>query len=67
VPLALLTHESFNQPIFGCNNLSGATTPLAGGGLSGTANFWLYFKSGGVGTFLPLFFGLLEDTRERGK
>eukprot|EP01026_Neomeris_dumetosa_P031493 TRINITY_DN24970_c0_g2_i1.p1 TRINITY_DN24970_c0_g2~~TRINITY_DN24970_c0_g2_i1.p1 ORF type:complete len:215 (-),score=23.93 TRINITY_DN24970_c0_g2_i1:228-872(-) len=66
-PLAYLKDVKFNQPIFGANNLSGMVWPaLTGGGPAGTYpphEYILYFKEGGVGTFLPLFFRSLEQIR----
>lgn len=60
LPLAYLRGDKFNQPIFGCNNLSGECWPaVEGGGPAGGMpphKFALYFKEGGVGTFLPLYF-----------
>ena len=89
LPLVYITGDKFNQPIFGCNNLSGGLRGLArvhrapcclqsklayhlwpcragkcwpavgGGGPAGTLpphSFAIYFKEGGVGTFLPLYF-----------
>lgn len=63
--MATLTSESFNQPIFGANNLSGSSPPLEGTGLADTIHWTIYFNNGGVGTFLPLFFALLSEMRSR--
>ena len=66
-PLAYVSNEKFNQPIFGCNNLSIDCFSVAdGGGPNGTipphsAKF--YLKHGGSNTLLPLFFRMLEVTR----
>jgi len=65
LPLATLVNESFNQPIFGANNLSGESPPLEGTGLQDIIKWVLYFNNGGVGTFLPLFFRLLSEMRNR--
>jgi hypothetical protein len=65
LPLATMRSERFNQPIFGANNMSGANEPLPGGGLSEEIKWTLTFKDGGVGTFLPLFFRLLQEMRQR--
>jgi len=65
LPIATLTQESFNQPIFGANNLSGVSPPLEGTGLEENIKWYLYFNNGGVGTFLPLFFRLLTEMRTR--
>jgi WW domain-binding protein 2 len=63
--MATLLDESFNQPIFGANNLTGASPPLDGSGLTDTIKWKLAFNNGGVGTFLPLFFRLLNEMRQR--
>ncbi|KAK9828894.1 hypothetical protein WJX72_002644 [[Myrmecia] bisecta] len=67
LPLAYLRNDKFNQPIFGCNNLAGECWPaVAGGGPAGRLppHKWaMYFKEGGVGTFLPLYFRFLEYIR----
>mmetsp|Transcript_8890 Transcript_8890/g.14765 ORF Transcript_8890/g.14765 Transcript_8890/m.14765 type:complete len:203 (+) Transcript_8890:624-1232(+) len=55
--------EKFNQPIFGANNLSGNLKPTPGMGLTVDAKFKLYFKNGGAGTLLPIFFRALVDAR----
>ncbi|QDZ19311.1 hypothetical protein HOP50_02g18260 [Chloropicon primus] len=66
-PLAYVSGEKFNQPIFGCNNLSMNCFSVGeGGGPNGAmpphgAKF--YLKNGGSNTLLPLFFRLLEVTR----
>eukprot|EP00887_Chlorella_sp_A99_P002137 scaffold21.g2137.t1 len=56
LPLAYITQENFNQPIFGANNLVGKCY-LVESGVGGEAVDWtLYFKEGGCGTFIPLFY-----------
>jgi len=65
IPMATLVEESFNQPIFGANNLTGSSPPLDGSGLAGTIKWKVSFNNGGVGTFLPLFFRLLNEMRQR--
>merc|ERR1711904_107502 len=66
-PLAYVSNEKFNQPIFGCNNPSVSCFSVAeGGGPNGAmpphkAKF--YLKVGGCNTLLPLLFRLLEVTR----
>merc|ERR1712072_862395 len=64
-PLAYVSNEKFNQPIFGCNNLSASCFSVAeGGGPNGAmpphkAKF--YLKVGGCNTLLTLCcFALLE-------
>ncbi|EFN55018.1 hypothetical protein CHLNCDRAFT_134845 [Chlorella variabilis] len=57
LPLAFITDEDFKQPIFNANNLSGRCFMVDGGPAGGEAVQWtLYFKDGGVGTFIPFFF-----------
>jgi hypothetical protein len=65
IPITSLSDEKFNQPIFGANNLSGRVTPVVGAeqGLSDWT-FAFYFKNGGCGTFLPLFFMAMERGRQ---
>ena len=65
LPIATLTSESFNQPIFGANNLTGTSPPLEGGDLTEPIKWRLAFNNGGVGTFLPLFFRILSEMRRR--
>eukprot|EP00802_Teleaulax_amphioxeia_P021614 Tamp_21983.p1 GENE.Tamp_21983~~Tamp_21983.p1 ORF type:complete len:225 (-),score=15.57 Tamp_21983:214-888(-) len=61
LPLSLVRNEKFNQPIFGCNNIEGVSLPLPG--TPANTHFRLSFYEGGVGTFLPLFFDLLNRNR----
>ena len=66
LPLATMRSEKFNQPIFGANNLSGTTPPLAGStGLADDINWKIAFNNGGAGTFLHIFFRLLVEMRQR--
>ena len=65
IPIATLFDESFNQPIFGANNLTGTSPPLDGTGLVDEIKWCVYFNNGGVGTFLPLFFRLVSEMRTR--
>lgn len=62
IPLLLISSHKFSQPIFGANSLGGAAQAIPGGGFSGAHELrWkLTFKNGGVGTFLPIFFRLME-------
>ncbi|KAL6780577.1 hypothetical protein ACKKBF_B12585 [Auxenochlorella protothecoides x Auxenochlorella symbiontica] len=56
LPLSYITQHSFHQPILGCNNLKGQCWTVEQGPGQGTSIRWtIYFKKGGVGTFLPLF------------
>jgi hypothetical protein len=61
IPLSNVRDEAFNQPVFGCNNLSGTCLPLPG--FSGSISWVVAFKSGGVGTLLPLLQDLLSRNR----
>jgi hypothetical protein len=63
IPLATMTNESFNQPIFGANNLTGTSPPLPESVCDQDIHWNFTFKSGGVGTFLPIFFSLLREMR----
>ncbi|GBG28990.1 Postacrosomal sheath WW domain-binding protein [Hondaea fermentalgiana] len=64
--LSKIEDEKFNQPIFGANNLGGTLHPTQGMGLTVDARFKLFFKQGGAGTLLPLFFRALLDARRGG-
>jgi hypothetical protein len=61
IPLSNVRGEQFNQPIFGCNNLSGMCLPLPG--FSGSINWVIAFKSGGVGRLLSVLQDLLVRNR----
>jgi len=65
IPLASVTGEQFNQPIFGANNLSGVVQSITNGtaGVSGAVDFKLYFNEGGCTTFLQVFFKAIEQLR----
>lgn len=65
IPLATMTKESFNQPIFGANNLSGISPPLQGSSCTEDFHWRISFTEGGVGTFLPIYFRLLNEMRTR--
>eukprot|EP00246_Nothoceros_aenigmaticus_P010835 TRINITY_DN2772_c0_g1_i1.p1 TRINITY_DN2772_c0_g1~~TRINITY_DN2772_c0_g1_i1.p1 ORF type:complete len:201 (+),score=26.39 TRINITY_DN2772_c0_g1_i1:121-723(+) len=68
MPLLNIHEESFNQPIFFCNNLSGKVHPIipesANRALYAPHSFKINFKEGGAGTFIPLFFNLLKSLRQ---
>jgi len=64
-PLQYVRGERFNQPIFGANNLSGECFRVESGGSGRPLAFKFKFNSGGAGTFLPLFWGLMAYVRER--
>lgn len=63
LPLAGLQQEKFHQPAFGCNYLAGTVAPQEASGILSDVRFKLYFKRGGAGTFLTLFFGALRQCR----
>ncbi|KAG1671794.1 hypothetical protein FOA52_000171 [Chlamydomonas sp. UWO 241] len=67
-PLVYIRKDVLNQPIFGCNNLSGEVWPAAdGGGPAGLLpphKFTVYFKTGGIGTFYPLYYTLSQRARQ---
>ena len=65
MPLATLYEEKFNQPIFGANNMTGLSPPLTLPEGSPAYKWCISFKNGGVGTFLPFFFRLLQEMRMR--
>jgi len=60
LPLQGITDDKFEQPIFGSNHLMGTIAPVPGRGLVNPAKFRLYFHDGGAGTFLHVYFGLME-------
>ena len=68
LPLVYIRSDKFNQPIFGCNNLSGECWPVAAeGGPTGSLPpypYKLFFLQGGVGTFLPLYFRFMAAARQ---
>lgn len=71
LPLIYIRKDKFNQPVFGCNNLSGECWSVGEeGGPTGTLPphaFKMSFIEGGVGTFLPLYFTFITLAREAEK
>jgi hypothetical protein len=65
IPMANISGEKFNQPIFGANNLSGvvAALPNAVAGVVGSVDFKLTFNEGGCATFLQVFFKAIAELR----
>lgn len=61
IPLAKIQGEEFHQPIFGANNLTGSVEKWR----VGPSNFKITFRSGGVGTFLPLLIRFLDKHRRQ--
>ncbi|KAK8913585.1 hypothetical protein KSP39_PZI023789 [Platanthera zijinensis] len=68
IPLLHIHNEKFNQPIFHCNNISGKVEPVIPEeqhrALYSTHSFKILFKDGGCGTFVPLFFNLMQSVRQ---
>ncbi|PKA60232.1 hypothetical protein AXF42_Ash008291 [Apostasia shenzhenica] len=68
MPQLHIHDEKFNQPIFHCNNISGKVNPVIPDeqqrALYSTHSFKILFKEGGCGTFVPLFFNLLQSVRQ---
>lgn len=65
LPLALISKESFEQPIFGSNYICGKCRPLMNL-LPGEIKFKIWFTEGGCGTFVPAFFNVLSNIRKNG-
>ncbi|KAJ8759934.1 hypothetical protein K2173_010080 [Erythroxylum novogranatense] len=69
LPLLYVHGEKFNQPIFFCNNVSGLVEPVVpeneNRALYSTHTFKILFKEGGCGTFVPLFFNLINTVRQQ--
>ncbi|GMH02642.1 hypothetical protein Nepgr_004481 [Nepenthes gracilis] len=68
MPLLYVSGEKFNQPIFHCNNISGFVEPVVpeneNRAIYSTHSFKILFKEGGCGTFVPLFFNLINGVRQ---
>lgn len=68
MPLLHVHDEKFNQPVFHCNNISGLVEPVVpeneNRALYSTHSFKILFKEGGCGTFVPLFFNLINAVRQ---
>ena len=60
IPLSTTDREKFNQPIFGANNLTGTCVSLRGT----VWNWKITFKSGGCGTFLPVYLMMMAEVRQ---
>ncbi|EFJ42856.1 hypothetical protein VOLCADRAFT_97016 [Volvox carteri f. nagariensis] len=67
-PLCYIRNDKLNQPIFGCNNLSGQVWPaVEGGGPAGELpphDYKIYFKEGGIGTLYHLYYTLTVRAKE---
>mmetsp|Transcript_51402 Transcript_51402/g.116898 ORF Transcript_51402/g.116898 Transcript_51402/m.116898 type:complete len:223 (-) Transcript_51402:300-968(-) len=55
--------ERFNQPIFGCNNISGRVRVDYNGEADSYLEWRFYFLKGGVGTFLMAFLKCMKQQR----
>mmetsp|Transcript_162704 Transcript_162704/g.312419 ORF Transcript_162704/g.312419 Transcript_162704/m.312419 type:complete len:202 (-) Transcript_162704:168-773(-) len=70
IPFKMIEKSQFKQPIFSANYLHTAVRPAsadAGPLAGGTTTANLYFKNGGCGTFLPLFYtilGIISESEE---
>lgn len=58
IKLSQYKKEVFNQPIFGCNYLSGLSA-------NNDLHFKFYFSGGGAGVFLPSFRRALFNSRQQ--
>lgn len=63
VPFRGLWEERFNQPIFGCNNLTASIQYYDEQPFVGNLTMRIDFVEGGVNTFLPMFNNVLRTTR----
>ena len=64
LPLALMFNESFEQPIFGANYITGKTKPLTPNSLPGDPEFKMWFMEGGCGKFLKSWRLCLHKIRQ---
>ena len=66
IPMANVSGEKFNQPIFGANNLTAVVMALgnAQAGVVGSVDFKLTFNEGGCSTFLQYFFKAIGQMRQ---
>ncbi|CAD8127608.1 unnamed protein product [Paramecium sonneborni] len=64
IPLAYLSAEKFQQPIFGSNYLEGNVDPLYNL-LPGKTHFKLWFKAGGCDKFLKILVSVLTQIRRQ--
>lgn len=59
-----IREEAFNQPLFGCNNLSFVVVPQNNWGHNTTLSVKLEFRNGGAQTFLYSFWKLMAGVNE---
>lgn len=65
MPFRGILNESFNQPIFGCNNLQATILYYDDQPFTGTLTIRINFVRGGAGTFLGVFNRVLLATRQQ--
>eukprot|EP00188_Purpureofilum_apyrenoidigerum_P002642 Plantae.Rhodophyta-Purpureofilum_apyrenoidigerum.ctg27012.p1 GENE.Plantae.Rhodophyta-Purpureofilum_apyrenoidigerum.ctg27012~~Plantae.Rhodophyta-Purpureofilum_apyrenoidigerum.ctg27012.p1 ORF type:complete len:242 (-),score=46.66 Plantae.Rhodophyta-Purpureofilum_apyrenoidigerum.ctg27012:240-965(-) len=63
MPFRGIENAALHQPIFGANNLAAELIPYEDQPFRGTITFKIFFKKGGLGTFLPRFNDVLSTTR----
>eukprot|EP00696_Hemimastix_kukwesjijk_P011245 gnl/Hemi2/24123_TR8097_c0_g1_i1.p1 gnl/Hemi2/24123_TR8097_c0_g1~~gnl/Hemi2/24123_TR8097_c0_g1_i1.p1 ORF type:complete len:202 (-),score=26.17 gnl/Hemi2/24123_TR8097_c0_g1_i1:54-659(-) len=63
LPLRSLSNINLNQPLWGCNNITGEVLPIPDGGLLGTGQFRLAFKEGGIGVFVRVLVEAVKAAR----
>lgn len=59
-----IDNESFKQPVFGDNYLSGICNPIPNSGIIGPVEFEWVFLQGGTMKVLPIFYRLMEGIRK---
>ena len=62
LPLSLISNESFEQPIFGANYITGKCKPLLNS-LPGDITFKIWLMNGGCGTFAPAYLKMVASCR----
>lgn len=67
IPLAKMTDEKFNQPIFGACSISGLVAMNGDCETGGKFEWKITFANGGTGVVLPVFLRLLEMRKKREK
>eukprot|EP00178_Gracilaria_changii_P006943 TRINITY_DN223_c0_g1_i3.p1 TRINITY_DN223_c0_g1~~TRINITY_DN223_c0_g1_i3.p1 ORF type:complete len:212 (+),score=25.07 TRINITY_DN223_c0_g1_i3:1231-1866(+) len=65
VPFRGIINEAFNQPIFGCNNLTAGVLYYEGQPFMGDLTMRIDFVRGGVNTFMPVFNNVLLAVRQQ--
>ena len=62
LPLALISNEDFQQPIFGANYLCGTCKPLLNS-LPGNIDFKIWLMNGGCGTLAPAYLKMIKSCK----